>query len=178
LAGLHVVITPAWSCSGIEENRDDGKIDPRPCGFGCVGAGRDEGGAVNPAGREVAPTAMMGDSKIRIASSGHIDDAADSVVEPIRDEPEISRLAAPDRFRYDLATGAHSASTQQRCRLTRRGHDPSCGLARPDRVFAKARNIRQLFLPRFRQQHRAAPAHPGSQAARPPRSPAPRAHRA
>src|SRR6516162_1481834 len=113
LAGLHVVITPPGSCSGIEENRDDGKIDPCPCGFGCVGAGRDEGGAVNSAGREVAPTAMMGNSKIRIASSGHVDDAADSVVEPIWDEPEISRLAAPNCFRYDLATGAHGASTQQ-----------------------------------------------------------------
>ena len=105
LAGLHVVITPVGSCSGIEENRDDSKIDPRPCGFGCVGAGRDEGGAVNPAGREVAPTAMMGDSKIRIASSSRSGTsrkyrvsrrrtASDTISQRVRTAPALNSAAA------------------------------------------------------------------------------------
>jgi hypothetical protein len=50
LTGLHLVIAPARSRSGIEQNRDNGQIDLRSRGFGCVGAGRDKSRAVDSAG--------------------------------------------------------------------------------------------------------------------------------
>jgi hypothetical protein len=65
---------------------------------------------------------MVRHGKIGIAPSGHIDNAADGLVEAIRDEAKISGLAALDGLRHDRATGTHGVSAQQRCRLTRRGH--------------------------------------------------------
>ena len=55
---------------------------------------------------------MVRDCEIRIAPSGHIDNAADDLVEPIGDEVKISGLSTLDCFRHDRATGTHRLSAQ------------------------------------------------------------------
>jgi len=93
LAGFDIAITPARARPGVEQNGDDRQIDPRTRSFGRVGVRRNKSSAVDSAGREMPPPAMMWDTKIRITTSRHIGDTADDLVEVDRNEPKIPALA-------------------------------------------------------------------------------------
>ena len=117
LAGLRLAKAPARPGPGIEQDRDDREIDPGPRRLGRVGAGRDQRRAIDPAGREMPPAAVIGHVEIGIAPSRDVDDAADRLLQPRQNEPKMPGLATLGSGKDDAAALAHGRRGQQFRRL-------------------------------------------------------------
>ena len=116
---------PVCARPGIEENRDDGEIDPGPSRFGPVGPGRDLRRSVDPSGREMPPSAVVRHVEIGIAPSGDVGDAADRLLQPRHDDPKLAGLATFGSGKYDAAAISDGRRGQQfRGFVSRREHDP------------------------------------------------------
>ena len=116
---------PASARPGIEEHRDDGEIDPGPSRLVLVGPGRDLRCAVDPSGREMPPSAVVGHVEIGVAPSRDLDDAADCLVQPGNYEPEMLGLATLGSGKNNPAAVSDGRRGQQLRRfVNRREHDP------------------------------------------------------
>ena len=125
LAGLRLLKAPASTSPGIDEDRDDGEIDPRSSRLVRVGPGRDQRRAVDPSGREMPPSAVVGDVEIGIAPPRDFDDAADRLLKTRDNEPKMPGLAALGSGKdYAAAVSDGRRGQQFRRVVSRRAHDP------------------------------------------------------
>ncbi len=90
-----------------------------------IGPGGDLRCAVDPSGREMPPSAVVGHVEIGIAPSRDFDDAPDRLLQPRHNEPKMPGLATLGSGKDNAATLPDGRRGQQfRSIISRRVHDP------------------------------------------------------
>src|SRR5437762_1070352 len=92
--GFGLPRSPARARAGVEQDRDDRKIEPGARALRRVGARRNRFGAIDAAGRKMPPAAVKWHIEIGVAPPRHSNNALDRLIESVEMQPEMPCLAA------------------------------------------------------------------------------------